>query len=94
MKRPIDVRPEAGYRLWLRYDDGAEGTVDLSDLVGRGVFEAWKDPRVFEGVKLTAHGALEWPGGLDLCPDAIYLRLTRKTPEDVFPALRAAAVDA
>jgi hypothetical protein len=37
-------------------------------------------------VKLGVHGAIEWPGNLDLCPDALYLRLTGKRPEDVFPA--------
>jgi len=25
---------------------------------------------------------------IDLCPDALYLRLTGKTPEDLFPALK------
>ena len=50
--------------------------VDLSDLAGRGVFVAWEDPAVFSQVKLGSHGAIEWPGDLDLCPDALYLRLT------------------
>jgi hypothetical protein len=32
-------------------------------------------------------GAVEWPGGIDMCPDALYLRMTGKQPEDLFPAL-------
>jgi hypothetical protein len=43
---------------------------------------------------VTDRGALEWPGGLDLCGDALYLRLTGKGPEEVFPGLRAAGVNA
>jgi hypothetical protein len=39
-------------------------------------------------VKITSSGALEWPGELDLCPDSIYMRLTGKTPEEVFPSLK------
>jgi len=39
-------------------------------------------------VKITRTGALEWPGELDLCPDSIYMRLTGKTPEEVFPNLK------
>ncbi len=35
-------KPKPNYVLWLRFDDGLEGEVDLSDLVGKGVFKAWK----------------------------------------------------
>ena len=84
MIRPIEVRPLGLYRIWLRYEDGAEGEVNLSDLAGRGVFVAWEDPAVFLQVKLGSHGVIEWPGDLDLCPDALYLRLTGKRPEEVF----------
>jgi hypothetical protein len=31
---------------------------------------------------------------IDLCPDALYLRLTAKTAEDVFPALKTTSIDA
>lgn len=37
MSRIVEVRPSDGYRIWLRFSDGAEGEVDLSDLAGRGV---------------------------------------------------------
>ncbi|MBI3983556.1 MAG: DUF2442 domain-containing protein [Gemmatimonadetes bacterium] len=94
MIRLVEVKPGSGYRIWLRYEDGTKGTVELSGLAGRGVFEAWKDRAVFEAVRITEHGAPEWPGGLDLCADALYMRLTGKAPEEVFPTLRAAAVDA
>ncbi len=92
--RPVEVKPQEGCRLWLRYEDGAEGTVDLSHLSGRGVFAAWGDRSVFEAVRISRSGALEWPGDVDLCGDALYLRLTAKSPDEVFPALRAAGVDA
>lgn len=92
--RAVDVRAVEGYRLWLRYDDGTEGTVDLSDLAGRGVFKAWEDRSVFEAARVTESGAIEWPDDIDLCGDALYLRLTGRSPEEVFPRLRAASVDA
>jgi hypothetical protein len=41
MLRPLDVKALPGHRLWLRYSDGTEGEVDLSHLVGRGVFTIW-----------------------------------------------------
>jgi hypothetical protein len=94
MPRPTEVRALDGYRIWLRYDDGTEGMVDLSDLAGRGVFRAWDDRAFFESVRLGVHGGIEWGEELDLCPDAIYLRLTGKTPEELFPHLGRAGVDA
>jgi hypothetical protein len=39
---------------------------------------------MFARVRLGSHGQVEWPGEIDLCPDALYLTLTGKRPEDVF----------
>ena len=94
MPRPVQVRPLKRYRLWIRYDDGVEGEVDLSYLAGKGVFQAWSTPGAFESLRLGQCGALEWDGGLDLCPDAIYLKLTGETVEQLFPGLRRTGVDA
>jgi hypothetical protein len=94
MPKPIEVKALPGYHIWLRYDDGAQGEVDLSDIAGRGVFRAWTDPAVFDAVRLGSHGAIEWSPDLDLCPDAMYLRLTGKTVEEVFPAFASTSADA
>jgi hypothetical protein len=76
------------YRLELQFDNGECGVVDLSAFVGRGVCAAWEKPGVFDRVTVTSDGAVEWPGGIDFCPDALYLRMTGKRPEDIFPVLR------
>ena len=94
MRKAIDVRPLADYRIWVRFDDGTQGDVDLSDLAGRGVFEAWADRKVFQEVRVDKSGAVVWPGEIDLCPDALYLRLTGKAVEDVFPGLKTTSIDA
>ena len=90
MLKPIEVKPLPGYKLWLRYSDGVTGVVDLSDLVGQGVFSVWKDPAYFERVRIGDHGAIIWDEELDLCPDALYLKITGKTPEELFPNLKSA----
>jgi uncharacterized protein DUF2442 len=77
-----------GYRLQLSFDNGEGGIVDLSSLVGQGVLARWTQPGVFEQVTVTDVGAVEWPGGVDLCPDSMYLRMTGKKPEDLFPSLQ------
>ncbi len=79
MVRPVSVRALSNFRIWLRYSDGVEGEVDLSDLAGRGVFAAWNDVAFFNSVRLGSHGAIEWGPELDICPDSMYLRLTGKS---------------
>jgi hypothetical protein len=83
-----EAKPLPGFRLALQFDNGEGGVVDLTDFVGVGVFAAWEEPGVFERVSITPEGAVEWPEELDMCPDALYLRMTGKRPEDVFPTLR------
>jgi hypothetical protein len=88
MFQPVYVTPMPGYRLQLRYADGVEGEVDLSRLVGQGVFALWNDPQAFQSVRLGSHGAVEWSDDVALCSDALYLELTGKTPEEAFPTLQ------
>ena len=88
MPRVAKVRVLQGYRLELEFDDGRQGTTDLADLAGKGVFALWSDRRAFEQVQIGSSGELSWSDRVDLCPDSLYLRVTGKRPEDVFPALR------
>jgi hypothetical protein len=81
------VKALPDYRLELRFDNGERGIVDLSEYAGRGVCAAWEQPGMFEQVAVTDEGAVVWPGEIDFCPDALYLRMTKKRPEEVFPAL-------
>jgi hypothetical protein len=86
MHKITGVKVLESYRLGLVFADGVRGIVDLSVLVGKGVFALWCDHRAFEQVRIGSLGELVWDGQIDLCPDALYLRATGKRPEDVFPA--------
>ena len=94
MKKISEVKVLQGYRLELVFDNGARGVVDLSGLVGKGVFAIWRDRRIFEQVRIGSFGELVWGDQIDLCPDALYLKATGKKLEDVFPALRCESVHA
>lgn len=94
MRKVSKVKVLSGYRLNLEFDDGVSGTVDLSEAVGKGVFGVWRDRRFFEQVHIGSSGELVWGEKVDLCPDALYLKVTGKKPEDIFPALRDQATDA
>lgn len=91
MFKPTDVEARPNYRLWIRYQDGSEGEVDLSNLVGRGVFTLWEDKAEFRRVGISEDGAISWTNEVELCPDALYLKLTGKKPEEAFPKLNPSA---
>ncbi len=88
MVKPIELKPLDDYRLWIKYSDGIEGIADLSKYVGKGVFSAWSDYTFFKSVRIGSSGELMWGEKIDLCPDSIYLKITGKQPEDIFPTLK------
>ena len=89
-----EKRTRDGYRIWVRFSDGAAGEIDLSQLAGRGVFQAWEDRTFFETVHVSEAGAVEWGEDIDLCPDALYTQLTGKSVEDLMPGAQAMIADA
>ena len=88
MLKPVQVRALPNHRIYIKYSDGAEGEVDLSDLVGKGVFEAWRDVDFFKRVQVGPGRQIRWSDEIELCPDSVYMRLTGKTPEELFPQLK------
>ena len=83
MIRPVKVEPRQGFRIWIRYADGASGVVDLAALAGRGVFAAWNDRSCFEEVHIAPTGGIAWGNDLELCPDSLYQKLTDTVDDDV-----------
>ncbi len=83
----IQVKPLPHYRLWLQFADGVEGQVDLSDLVGQGVFTLWNDENEFFKAR-ASRSAIIWNDEVDVDAASLYMELTNKKPEDIFPKLR------
>lgn len=77
--RLTEIKPLADYRLWLRFADGVEGEVDLSNLADQGVFAVWQEPGAFECVSVGSGGEACWESGVDLCSDALYMKLAGAT---------------
>ncbi len=85
---PVLVEPRPNYRIYLEFSDGTAGEVDLSDLAGKGVFQLWNDYEFFEKVHLGKHREIAWGDQIELSADSLYLKLTGKSPEELFPELR------
>lgn len=80
MTESWQLRTRPNYTLWLRFEDGLEGEVSVSHLVGRGVFSSWSDEAEFRKVFIDPEsGTVAWPGNIDLAPDALHRRLAEST---------------
>jgi hypothetical protein len=94
MFKPIQVKALPNYRLYVKFSDGIEGEVDLSHLAGKGVFSLWNDYSAFEKVYIGKSGQIAWTDEIDICPDTIYMAITGKTLEQLFPNLKEDTVNA
>lgn len=94
MVNPVFVQALPNYRIYIRYSDGAEGEVDLSAFAGKGIFSAWDAPGFFAQVHIGAHRQICWNDDLEMCPDALYMKLTGKTPQQYFATSTAPSAHA
>ena len=79
----VDVIPLPDYRLWLAFNDGVSGEVDLAHLAGKGVFKAWDKPDFFEDVRVTSYGTISWNDDIEMGVDSLYLDVTGITWEQL-----------
>ena len=70
----VEVEPEADYCLFVRFADGSGGRVQLAPEDFTGVLAPLREPSFF-GQVFVDHGAVAWPGEIDLAPDAMYRQL-------------------
>ena len=64
------------HEIWVRFNDGTEGEVDLHDNLQGLIFEPLKDPNYFQRFSLEGH-TLSWPNGADFAPEFIRSVLTK-----------------
>jgi hypothetical protein len=70
----VEVRALSDHSLTVRFADGTQGEVEMAELLASespGVFAVLRDPMVFRQVGVE-HGAVTWPGEIDLAPDSMY----------------------
>jgi uncharacterized protein DUF2442 len=70
----VTALPEAQFEV--TFVDGTSGKVDMQRFlsgpnIDGTVFEALRDPAVFAEARVVM-GAVQWPNGADLAPDAMY----------------------
>lgn len=62
----VDVLDD--FHLYLKFNNGEEGIVDLKPELYGEVFAPLRDPALFRQVYLTSR-TIEWPNGADFAPE-------------------------
>ena len=72
----VACKPRPDYHVWIQFDDGLEGEVDLSHLVGKGVFKAWDSIEFFKKVEIhpRMHTIVWYNGDQEIDLDPYVLR--------------------
>ena len=95
MRRVTDCKASANYELWLRFDNGVEGTLFLGSLLEVRAFGAWRDASQFCSARPDAAGTVVWQDGIRFEPDVLYqdllARSVRADNEFSLPGLVAVA---
>jgi Protein of unknown function (DUF2442) len=83
LREVVEARPAGDYKLYLRFDDGVAGVVDLSQLIEfTGVFAPLRDFRELAKVRVDPEvGVVVWPNGADLDSDVLYAVVTGQPVE-------------
>ena len=71
-----------GYRIWVRFDDGTSGDIDLAHLAEMPMHKPWHDPAVFATVRVGPYGhSVIWytpPVDVDLVAHWLYTENNRR----------------
>jgi hypothetical protein len=70
----VEVKPEPHHCLFVRFKDGLAGRLTLQRAELTGALAPLRDERFFDQVFID-HGAVAWPGEIDLAPDAMYAEI-------------------
>ncbi|MBI3097829.1 MAG: DUF2442 domain-containing protein [Planctomycetes bacterium] len=74
--RVIEARYARDYTLWIRFQDGTEGEVDLRDALTGEVFRPLRSKAYFKRFALNREmHTLTWPNGADFAPEFLHSRI-------------------
>lgn len=89
-----DFKILSDFKIAVSFADGTQGIVDLAPRLSQGPigdgFDPLCDSQVFAKAYLE-YGALTWPGGIDLAPDAMYERICQSGTSVVAPKSKRVA---
>ena len=80
--RAIDVKAISDNKIQVVFDDGVSGTIDMADLMQKGIFRELLDASVFAKVYTTGE-AIAWSEDLEIDALNIYAKIVKKEPSEL-----------
>ena len=77
MPHVIEAKYIAGHKIWLRFDDGASGEIDLSDELEGPIFEPLNNVEFFRQF-IVRYNTLSWENGADFAPEFLREKLAQQ----------------
>ena len=71
LRHVVEARYLGGHSIWLRFDDGLEGPVELEAALKSPALGRLYDDAEFSRFDVDG-GTLVWPGDLDIAPERLY----------------------
>lgn len=59
------------YQIWLHFEDGYQGIVNLKPFLGKGLATQLLDTNEFNKLTIESGGGLAWENGFDICPNSL-----------------------
>ena len=73
----------SGFRVFLRFNDGRAGEIDLEDVVYKHAAAiSLRDTAVFARFHLDSWPTLAWDCGFDVAPESLYEKCEQATAAD------------
>ena len=69
MNKIISFKILENFQIWLQFQDGESKVIDFTTLIGKGISEPLLEKDYFNQVSIDNGGGLEWPNGMDFCPN-------------------------
>lgn len=81
MDRVRDLKVLQNYRIWIKFDDGEEKTINFQPFLTKGFSTELLDYDKFSRVFIEQGGGLAWENGYDFCPN--YLKQLQPEEEPI-----------
>jgi len=87
--RVVAAKPSAEFHLWIEFQDGSRGEIDLEAELWGEMFEPLKDPDLFlQAIVDPETNTVTWPNGADFAPEFLYRMIQQSVESREGSAIR------
>ena len=84
----VAVKPLDGFRICVKFSDGEQGELDLTEYSEKPWFQPWQDRSVFDSVHILRNDVVVWGDDpfetdMGICSLSLYMDLTGKSWEEL-----------